>query len=287
MKYYFFLFKSAIKIKSCKLLHLIIFIVLLFPSCQQEDVNLNKVEYSDDIYDLKEYLVERHPPVVRNGFGMDLYHKGNSSLDSLYFDTNLPAWHPNNCSSTGINTYIEYEGEQYIFEYDLLFYNEFAYSQNYVGDYNGTGFPVIFLYTDPEDDSNSTSATMVGQGIDCFEKFTYDSVSIYIDKLASDPQICLDDYRTEIHNETIDGSVTLKNDVSALYTTLVIGNKFRPNIGGVFDINDASDEAQIDLQPVFLIHTREGLYAKFMVTRFKGTGVNTQKLTLQWEDLKE
>ncbi len=288
MKNNSFFFKRTPFGCSIKLLPLLGIITLSFFSCQQEDVNDDdEVEYSEDIYDLKEYVVERHPPVVRNGFGMDLYHQGNSGLDTVYFSTDLPAYHPNNCTSTGTDTYYEYEGEEYKFEYDLLFYNEYAYAQNYAGDYVYTGYPVIFMYTDPEDESNSTKACMVGQGIDCFEAFTYDSVFTYVDSLAADPEVCLADYRTEVDDENVEGSILLKSIIQPVYASLAIGYKFRPNIGGVFEIADVSDEAQIDLQPVFLIRTREGLYAKFMVTRFKGTGSDTQKLTLQWEDLEE
>jgi len=253
--------------------------------CQQEDLT-DPVSYSNDIYDLKTYKVERHPPVVRNGFGMDIFHQGNSGLDTMYLSDDLPAYHPNNCADTGAYLYYEYEGENYEFLYDLLFYNEFAYSQNATGDYNATGFPVIFMYTDPTNSNNCTKAAMVGQGIDCFEAFTYDSIYSYVSSLTADPQVCMADYRTYLNNETVQGTITLRDDVSALYETLTIGNKFRPNIGGIFNLDDVSDETQIDLQPVFLIQTREGLYAKFMVTRFKGTGTDTQRLTLQWQALK-
>lgn len=269
------------------LFEMLLFTVIMcsVTSCQQEDLT-EPVTYSDDIYELKSYNVERHPTVVRNGFGMDIFHQGNSGLDSMYLSDDLPAYHPNNCADTGATLYCLYEGENYEFKYDLLFYNEFAYSQNAAGDYNGTGFPVIFMYTDPTNDNNSTKAIMVGQGIDCFNAFTYDSSYSYVSSLTADPQICMADYRTYLNTETVQGTITLRDSVEPLYETLTIGNKFRPNIGGVFTLEDVSDEAQVDLQPVFLIKTREGLYAKFMVTRFKGVGTNTQKLTLQWQALK-
>jgi len=255
-------------------------------SCQQEDVRPEEVEYSDDIYELKEYKVERHPPVVRNGFGMDMYHSGNSGMDTMYFSDVLPPYHPNNCPASGTVTCRQSNGEIVPFEYDLLFYNEFAYAQNYNGDYNGTGFPVIFLYTHPRYADSSARAAMVGQGIRCFNGFTADSIAYYQGALSSDPQVCMADYRTEMHTETVDGYITLRSDVRDLYEGLTIGNKFRPNVGSVFTLDDVASTSQIDLQPVFLILTREGLYAKFMVTRFKGIGEDTQKLLLQWQALK-
>jgi hypothetical protein len=241
-------------------------LILSFLSCQQDDgLSAKRIVYSDDIYELKEYKVERHPPVLRNGFGMDMYHEGDASADTMYF-----------ASSFSLDT----------FKYDLRFFNEFTYSKNALGDYAGTGYPVIFMYTDTLDDANSAKACMIGQGVDLFESFSYSDINDYKDKLVSDPYIYLDRLRTELHTETVDGTVMLRNSVKTLYNSLAIGNKFRPNIGGVFEMSSASDETQIDLQPVFLIQTREGLYSKFMVTRFKGTGEDTKKLTLQWRDLR-
>ncbi len=261
----------------------------LIASCQQEDLT-KPVTYCEDIYTLKEYKVERHPPVVRNGCGLDIYHEGNASLDTLYLSTQLPSWHPNNPVATGqiLKRYNSLKGDSVEFRYDLLFYNEFAYAQNYAGDYNNTGYPVILMYTDPTDDSKSTKAVMVGQGVTCFNNFTVDSITpARIGALKADTLVNLAAYRTELHTSTVNGLVMLQITANAFYRKLVIGQKFRPSVGGVFTLADASDEAQINLQPVFLIRTREGLYAKFMVTRFKGTGVDTQKLTLQWQALKK
>lgn len=234
-------------------------------SCQQEDITAEKsVVYNDSVYDIKQYKVERHPALVRNGFGMDIYHDGNVLLDTMYLKT---------ANSS--------------FNYDLLFYSEMAYFPLSTGDYSSSGYPVIFLYTDTLNDANSVKAAMIGQGLNCFNSFSIDSVSsTHIAKLQSDPYIDLADYRTEVHTATIDGVILLQSTAETLFSNLSIGIKFRPNIGGVFNLDDVSDEAQIDLQPVFLIKTREGLYAKFMVTRFKGLGVDTQKLTLQWQALK-
>ena len=261
---------------------------LAFSACKQKDIVKPVEKFSDDIYDLKTYKVERHPPVVRNGFGMDFYHRGNSSLDSMYLSSPLPPWHPNNPVAGGakIKRYLGSNGDSVEFRYDLLFYNEFAYTKNVNGDYTSSGYPVIFMFTHPVYKDSSTMAVMVGQGIACFNAFTADSITPRrISDLKADQVINLALYRSELHTSSVDGSIMLMETIAPFYQSLVIGNKFRPNIGGVFD-GDVSDEAQIDLQPVFLIKTREGYYAKFMVTRFKGTGADTQKLTLQWQALK-
>ena len=250
--------------KTQKLLFYNLWIILFLVSCQQETTTTPVVTYNDSIYSLKQYMVQRDPTVVRNGFGMDIYHEGNSSLDTLYLKS---------ANST--------------FTYDLLFYNELAYTPLSTGDYSGSGYPVIFMYTDTLNTTKSVTAALVGQGITYFNSFTKDSITAtQIAKLKSDPYINLAKYRTEIHTATINGSILLQTTVTSLYNSLIIGQKFRPNIGGVFNITDVSAEVQIDLQPVFLIKTREGLYAKFMVTRFKGVGSDAQKLSLQWQAIK-
>ncbi|MDD3079209.1 MAG: hypothetical protein PHH37_08905 [Paludibacter sp.] len=268
----------------------VMFCLAILIACQQEEIDTTTtIEYPDSIYSLKEYKAERHPPICRNGLGIDIYHEGNASLDTMYLSyEKLPPYHPNNPGDSGavINRYNEETGDSVTMEYDLLFYNEFAYTLLSTGDYSSTGYPVIFMYTNPTDDSKSTKACMVGQGIDCFDAFTYDSIAQFKDSLKSDPLIDLAAYRTEVHTATINGTILTRDFAEILYTGLVIGHKFRPNIGGIFNMPDVSDESQIDLQPVFLIKTREGLYAKFMVTRFKGAGVDTQKMTLQWQALR-
>lgn len=272
-----------------KKIYLTLAATILLAACQQEEVEETvKIVYGADIYELKEYKAERHPPVVRNGFGMDIYHPGNASSDTLYLDTDLPPYHPNNPGAEGstITKPDAETGEAIPFEYDLLFYNEFAYTLQITSDYSNTGYPVIFMYTDPVNAEKSVKAVMVGQGIACFNAFTADSISRYRSELKSDPPVDLAAFRTELHTATVDGFLLLRDNAEELYARLVIGHKFRPTVGGVFYLPDVSDEAQIDMQPVFLIQTREGLFAKFMVTRFKGVGVDTQKLTLQWKALE-
>jgi len=239
------------------------FLIFLF-SCQQEIPETPWVTYNDSIYCLKQYKVERDPKVVRNGFGMDIYHDIAQTKDTCYLKSANSA-----------------------FAYDLLFYNEMAYFPLSTGDYSSSGCPVFFMYIDTVNSANSVKAAMVGQGINYFNAFTKDSITYSkVSKLKSDPFINLSKYRTTIHSANINGSVLLQTTADSLYGNLTIGVKFHPNTGGIFNIDDASDEVQIDLQPVFLVKTREGLYAKFMVTRFKGVGNDTQKLSLQWEAIK-
>jgi hypothetical protein len=276
-------FMSRIRIALIMLCSIVVF------SCQKEPEEV-KIIYNDSIYSLRTYKVERHPTTVRNGFGMDIYHLSNSGFDTMYFSNKLPAWHPNNPSASGyiLKKYSEELSDSIEFDYDLLFFNELAYTQNYAGDYSGSGYPVIFLYTNPIDDSKSTKAVMVGQGLTCFDGFTADSITDKrIASLTTDPLINLPSLRIMLNTNSVTGLVLLADSVVNLFPSLAIGNKFRPNIGGIFNIADASDVNQINYQPVFLVKTRESLFAKFMVTRFKGIGEDVQKLTLIWQAINK
>lgn len=222
-------------------------------------------EYTAATYELKTYKVERHPTLIRYGFGIDIYHTGSVTSDTLYLKSDSSSY-----------------------QYDLLFWNEMVYTQLASGDYSSSGYPVMFMYTNTINGENSTKALMVGQGITYFNSFNADSITpTRIANLKADPHVDLAKYRTTITSGSVNGPVLLASTAAGLYSSLTIGNKFMPNSGGVFTMADASDESQINYQPVFLIKTREGLYAKFMVTRFKGTGVDTQKLTLQWQAIKK
>jgi hypothetical protein len=219
------------------------------PIATVTETTTDTVNYPSHIYEQKTYKVERDPGVNRNGFGIDFYHYGSAASDTLYLKSSSDS-----------------------FPYDLLFYNSYAYTQTSTGDWTGSGNPVIFL-------ASGVKALMVGQGITVFNSFTYDSItSARVSQLASDPAI------DTVSTKNSQG-FQVESLIRAQYAKLIIGNKFRPTIGGVFT-STADDVNQINLQPVFLIKTKEGYYAKFMVTLFKGTGVDIQKMTMTWQALK-
>lgn len=271
-----------------------IVMALVLSACQQDEEE-EKIVYSDDIYELKEYVIPRMPTVVRGGWGIDFYHEGNQTHDSIYFNVDkLPAYHPNNpvASDAVVTKVNEADGTLVPFNYDLLFYNEMGYSQSASGDYTSKGNPVIFMYTDPSKPANSTKAVIAGHGLEFFNSFTYASITKELtDKLTADPLVDLAAHRVTIDDDpAVEGPITLEDDIYPFYATLVIGNKFRPGYykdaeGNVL-LPTGNNEDEADYQPVFLILTREGLYAKFMVTDFQGTGQLTQYLTLQWQALK-
>lgn len=243
--------------------HIVLLLLLtLFSGGCSEDIFNEEITYPESIWDTRVYKIERHPTVNRNGYGMDLFHFGNDSVDSEYLT----------------------EETLGSFPFDLLFYNDLSYSQSFTGDWIGAGNPVIFMNT-------GVSAAIVGYGISRFESFTNVEKDLFNDSLKCDPVVDLQSTKHR-HDESCminaDGSYNheegfqIQSLIKEEYSKLIIGNKFRPNNGGVFECN-ADDPEQINLQPVFLVKTREGAYSLFMVTLFKGTGPDSQKSTVTWK----
>ena len=229
-------------------------------SCS-EDLFSEEVVYPETVWETREFKVERHPTVNRNGYGMDLLLSGSDTIDAAYLT----------------------DSTVYTFPFDLLCDNDFAYAQSFTGDWNGTGNPVIFMHPDAK-------AAVVGYGINRFNEFLASELNVYRDSLMADPVLDLESTK-HFHNgsctQKADGTYSheegfqVQNLIREEYAKLVIGNKFRPNVGGEFECN-ADDPEQINMQPVFLVKTREGAFSLFMVTLFKGTGSDTQKSTVTW-----
>ena len=247
--------------RSCLKQILFLMTILLSASCS-EDVFENEIVYPESIWDVRSYKIERHPTVNRNGFGMDLLTLGADSLDSQYL------------TEETIKT----------FPFDLLFYNDFSYTQSFTGDWNGSGNPVIFMNT-------GVKAAIVGYGVGRFDSFTAAEIANFTDSLKVDPVLDLESTKHR-HSEkcTMNSDGTYSHEegfqvqslVRVEYAKLIIGNKFRPNLGGEFECN-TDDPEQINMQPVFLVKTREGAFSLFMVTLFKGTGADTQKSSVLWK----
>lgn len=153
------------------------------------------------------------------------------------------------------------------FESDLIFYNVMVYYKGTTGDSVSEGCPAILMYTAK---TGSVAATPVGKGTDFFTSYTRISPA-EISALQSDPVV--DFAALHYDSESIHRD-TLMN----VYSTLTIGNKFRAT---VLEIPEGSTE-QAE-QPVFLVRTREGAYAKFMVTQFQGAGADKQKTLVRWQ----
>ena len=222
-------------------------IAIFIASCEKE-TDEKKIADSADTYDLKEYKAMRSPSVNKEGYGMDFVHD-SIMVDTFYMDGVTP------------------------FEYDLLFYNQMVYYKNASGEVQSEGCPVIFLYKDTLDVSNSVKACQVGEGIDYFNSFTY--VSPFQEaELSADPDI-------DLEACTDSTGKPQKGLVMEAYTMLIIGNKFRTSV-----LEIPEDKTEEEVQPVFLVKTREGLFAKFMVTAYQGIGADKQKTTIMWQVFK-
>ncbi|HSQ41219.1 MAG TPA: hypothetical protein VLM37_02945 [Fibrobacteraceae bacterium] len=169
--------------------------------------------------------------------------------------------------STTLDTAFLDSGRDY--SYDLVLYNVMVYYIGDTGDSTSEGCPAILMYTS---DSVSVAAYQVGKGTDFFDSYTTITAE-EIDSLKTDPVVDFD----SLHY----GAESIEKDtLMNAYSQLVIGNKFRAT---VLEIPDGSTEQEE--QPVFLVKTREGGYAKFMVYQFQGSGDDKQKTLVRWQVL--
>ena len=235
--------------------------LLFFIYSCSEDIFTEDISYPESIWDVREYKIERHPTVNRNGFGMDLFHPENDSVDVNYL------------TEETLST----------FDFDLLFYNDSSYTQSFTGDWNGTGNPVIFM-------NEGVMAAMIGTGIERFGSFIESEIETFKDSLKTDPVLDLQStkhrhdencIKNDLGEYTHEEGFQIQSLIRKEYAKLIIGNKFRPNIGGIFECESDNPE-QINMQPVFLVKTKEDAYALFMVTLFKGTGADSQKSCVTW-----
>ena len=74
----------------------------------------------------------------------------------------------------------------------------------------------------------------------------------------------------------------VKSSVMDAYSWLTIGDSFNVELLGI-----SGSETEQDVQPVFMIKTREGLFAKFMVTHYQFSGTDSMTTQLQWKVFEE
>ena len=135
---------------------------------------------------------------------------------------------------------------------------------------------------------SDTMAAIAGYGKDIFDSFSPSDITALKSSLSSDPELDLESTKHK-HDESCisdaDGAYShdegfqVESLIHQEYAKLIIGNKFRPKTGGIFECK-ADDPDQINYQPVFLVQTPQGGYAVFMVTLFKGPGLDTQITTV-------
>ncbi len=198
-------------------------------------------------YPVKEYYLERDPNVNVWGAGMDFIHI--------------------ECSQEITTLDYEYLEDGSTFPFDIKFYTVKSYYVDGNGDTKSEGCPAMLLGTD-------VSACKLGAGVAFFDSLTVINEDM-LAQLATEPAV---DYEACKNNSG-------KYDRDLLFASLnqcIIGRSFRSN---VLVIPPGKTESEV--QPVYLIKTSEGGYAKFMVKKFQGEVPNEKKTLVRWQVISE
>jgi len=199
-------------------------------------------------YPVKEYYLERNPKVNVWGAGIDLVHD-----ECQLAETDLDY------------KYMESEDE---FTYDIKFYIVKSYYYDTNGDLQNEGCPAMLLSTE-------TEACKLGEGVDYFDSLTTITEEM-IAQLLTDPVINYEDYKDE------STGFYERDSLFAALDKCVIGQSFRSNI---LVIPDGKTEQEV--QAVYLVKTREGAYAKFMVKQFKPAKPRQKQSLVRWQVISE
>lgn len=198
-------------------------------------------------YPVKEYYFERSPSVNPWGTGMDLVHS-ECKLEETSLD-------------------YEYLTEGSDFTYDLKFYIVKAYYTDKNGDTQSEGCPAILLGKD-------VMACKLGIGVAFFDSLitiTEEMTGL----LTTEPEVDYDACK--------DTSGTYDRELLfASIDQCIIGRSFRSNI-----LEVPEDKTEQEVQPVYLIKTSEGGYAKFMVKQFKGDAPQEKQTLMRWQVISE
>jgi hypothetical protein len=187
---------------------------------------------------------------------------------ALERDPNVNVWgagmdliHDDSGSDT---TYLEETDD---FPFDLKFYTVKAYYTDDNGDTQSEGCPAVLL-------ASGTMGCKIGIGITYFDSLTIVTPEM-VAKLTAEHIFNYDDCKNA--QGKYDRTMVL-----AQLDQCIIGESFR---SGVLVIADGSTEQES--QAVYLIKTREGGYAKFMVKQFKGDVPNQKQTIVRWQVISE
>jgi hypothetical protein len=198
-------------------------------------------------YPVKEYFLERSPSVNVWGAGMDFIH-----AECMLQETPMD---------------YEYLIPDSQFPFDIKFYTVKAYYTDKKGDTQSEGCPAMLLGSD-------VTACKVGQGVSFF-----DSLTIITEEMLGDLET-----EQEVDYEACknaDGNY----DRALLFAATdqcIIGRSFRSN---VLEVPVGKTEQEV--QPVYLVKTAEGGYAKFMVKQFKGDPPQEKQTLVLWQVISE
>ncbi|MFI3247856.1 MAG: hypothetical protein R3Y39_01855 [Rikenellaceae bacterium] len=200
-------------------------------------------------YPVKEYYLERNPSVNVWGAGMDFIHS-----ECALSDTELD---------------YEYMVEDDDFPYDLKFYTVKSYYYNDNNELTTEGCPTLLFAAD-------TKACKIGEGVDFF-----DSVVTVTDDMISGLEYDHQVDFSQFYDEE-EGYYKREELFAEIDEKCIIGRSFREN---VLVVPDGMTEEEV--QAVYLVETREGGYAKFMVKQFKPASPNEQQTLMRWQVISE
>lgn len=198
-------------------------------------------------YPVKEYYLERSPNVNVWGAGIDMIHA--------------------ECKSEETTMDYEYLTLDSQFPFDIKFYTVKAYYSNNLGDIVSEGCPAMLL-------SGDVSACKIGEGVRFFDSLTVVTKDM-LGSLRTEPAV---DYEACKNN-------TDNYDRDLLFAAIdqcVIGRSFRSN---VLVVPDGKTEQEV--QAVYLVKTKEGGYAKFMVKQFQGDKPKEKQTLVRWQVISE
>jgi|WetSurMetagenome_2_1015567.scaffolds.fasta_scaffold35464_2 hypothetical protein len=198
-------------------------------------------------FPVKEYYLERDPNVNVWGAGMDFIHS-ECSLEVTTLD-------------------YEYLEDGSTFPFDVKFHTVKAYYVDGNGDTKSEGCPAMLLGTD-------VSACKLGAGVAFFDSLMVITEDM-LAQLETEPEV---DYEACKNSSG-------KYDQDLLFAAIdqcIIGRSFRSNVLVI-----PAGKTESEAQPVYLIKTSEGGYAKFMVKKFQGDAPNEKKTLVRWQVISE
>jgi hypothetical protein len=165
-------------------------------------------------------------------------------------------------------TILDYEyltdSSQYL--YDIKFYTVKAYYVDDNGDTKSEGCPAMLLGED-------VTACKIGTGVSYFDSLIIVTDAM-IDSLSTEPEV---DYES--------CKIAGKYDCTLLFSAIdkcIIGRSFRSNVLVI-----PEGKTEHEAQAVYLVKTKEGGYAKFMVKQFMGEKPNEKQTLVRWQVIAE
>jgi len=160
----------------------------------------------------------------------------------------------------------EYLTQTTQYPFDIKFYTVKAYYTDDKGDTKSEGCPAMLL-------GDGVTACKIGIGVAFFDSLLIVSDAM-VESLTTEPKV---DYEAC----KVDG----KYDRTLLFAAVdkcIIGRSFRSNVLVI-----PEGKTEHEAQAVYLVKTKEGGYAKFMVKQFQGDKPKEKQTLVRWQVIAE